>query len=421
MFTALNMIHRSHQYLASSSSVFSTIRLVSVTFRSVNVTIREPDYPLPLLPTVQSSDFARNLTELAKRYGRPYSLTRAIRCLCSSRPNLDGFEGEIDQELRSLNRTRNTVGILVPIEALRPWRRDLTTGGLPVTVQTTVEPDAPISFLRARTICGKLGCTLVDGLVGGNLGNLKLPRATLGGIASWVPEIGAGTDADQNLDAFTLTPKRITGSTVISRQLILQSSPDVEAFVVNDLTAAIAVAVDNAAINGTGTGSQPTGILTVPPNASGSYVYSQRSASVTFGGAATWQHVLQFEKTLEQGLVANDGSFGWAVDPTVRDKWQQTAKVSGFPSFLWENSNDDGVFGYVNGRRALSSTQLAPGEVLFGRWSDLLICSWVGVDILVDPFSLATQAEVRVRASLLADINFKYALSFCGSSDSGAQ
>jgi hypothetical protein len=50
----------------------------------------------------------------------------------------------------------------------------------------------------------------------------------------------------------------------------------------------------------------------------------------------TWAHVLQFEKTLEQGLVANDGSYGWAVDPTVRDKWQQAAKVAGYPVFLWE-------------------------------------------------------------------------------------
>jgi hypothetical protein len=86
-------------------------------------------------------------------------------------------------------------------------------GRLTVTVQTTVEPDAPINFLRAKAVCGKLGATLVDGLVGGNLGNLKLPRATLGGVASWQPEIGAGGDADQNLDSLSLIAKRITGST----------------------------------------------------------------------------------------------------------------------------------------------------------------------------------------------------------------
>jgi hypothetical protein len=387
----------------------------------VNTTARLDPVDRPLLQTNQSSDFARNLTELAKRAGRPYSLTRAIRCLCSTHPHLEGFELEVDQELKSLNRARSVVGFLVPIEALRPWRRDLTTGGLPVTVQTTVSDDAPIPFLRAKTVCGRLGATMLDGLVGGNFGNLKLPRATLGGVASWQPEIGAGGDNDQNLDSFTLIAKRITGSTVLSRQLILQSSPDIEAFVANDLTTAIGFAVDNAVINGTGAAPQPTGILTVPANAAGSYVYSQRSANVTFGGAATWQHVLQFEKTLEQGLVANDGSYGWAVDPTVRDKWQQAAKVAGYPVFLWENSNDDAVFGYVNGRRALSSTQVPAGQVIFGRWSDVLICTWVGVEILVDPFSLATQAEVRVRASLLADIGFRYSLSFCASADSGAQ
>jgi len=59
--------------------------------------------------------------------------------------------------------------------------------------------------------------------------------------------------------------------------------------------------------------------------------------------------------------------------------------------------------------------------VVFGKWSEMLICSWIGVEILVDPYSLATTAEIRVRASLLADIQFRYPLAFCASSDSGAQ
>jgi hypothetical protein len=179
--------------------------------------------------------------------------------------------------------------------------------------------------------------------------------------------------------------------------------------------------VDNAAVNGTGTAPQPKGILAYPINASGSYTYASRSASVPFGGPATWPNVLAFEKILEQGLIQNDGSFGWAVDPTVRDKWQRVPKVAGYPSFLWENTGDDDTFGRVNGRRAISSTQLPPGQVIFGEWSEMLIFSWVGLEILVDPYSLATTAELRVRASLLADIQFRYPLAFCASSDSGAQ
>jgi hypothetical protein len=154
---------------------------------------------------------------------------------------------------------------------------------------------------------------------------------------------------------------------VVSGQLVYQSSPDIEDIVANDIASAIAVAVDNAAINGTGTAPQPLGIMKYPVNASGSFVYASRSANVTFGGVATWASVLAFEKILEQGLIQNDGSFGYATDPTVRDKWQQASKLGGYPSFLWENSGDDPTFGRVNGRRAISSTQPPPGQVISGK------------------------------------------------------
>ena len=370
--------------------------------------------PRTLLPTNEISDFSRNFREMQKHAKRPYSLLRVLRSFCSSPHSLDGFEAEVDQELKSLNRARNVVGRLVPAEVLR---RDLTIGGYPQVVQTTVG-DQVIPFLRAKTVCGRLGATILENLSGGNL---KLTRATGGGIASWLPETGGGMDADQSVDSFTIIPKRIQGSTVISRQLVYQSSPDIEAFVAGDIANAIAVAVDNAALNGSGTAPQPLGILHYPVNASGSFVYASRSANVTFGGAATWPNVLAFEKILEQGLIVNDGTFGWAVDPTVRDKWQQVPKLAGYPSFLWENTGDDDTFGRVNGRRAISSTQLPAGQVIFGKWSEMMICSWIGLDVLVDPFSLATTAEIRVRASLLADIQFRYPLAFCASSDSGAQ
>jgi hypothetical protein len=138
----------------------------------------------------------------------------------------------------------------VPIEALSPRRRDLTVSGYPQTVQTTIGTRS--SRFCAPRLCAGLGAQLIDGLAGSNLGNLKLPRAIGGAVASWQPETGPGTDTDQSFDSFTLIPKRITASTILSRQLILQSSPDIEAFIANDLANAIGVTVDTAALNGTG-------------------------------------------------------------------------------------------------------------------------------------------------------------------------
>ena len=368
------------------------------------------DHPRTLLPTNELTDFSRNLYELEKRAKRPYSLQSVLRSMCETPPRLGAFETEVDQELRSLNRARNIVGKLVPLEVLSPLRRDLSTTSPStgaVTVQTTVG-DQVIPFLRAKTVCGQLGATLINGLTNGNV---KLPRATVGGTASWYPEIGPGTDADQQLDSFTATPKRIQGSTVLSRQLVYQSSVDIERFVANDLASAISVAVDNAAINGTGVAPQPLGILNYPANLSGSYVYSSRSANVTFGGPTTWGNVLLFEKNVELGNVVNDGTFGYVTDPLCRDKWQQQTKTPGatqYPVYLWENTSDPSdPFGRVNGRRAISSTQIAGSKVIFGKWSEMLICTWLGLDVHVDPYSLPTTGEIRVQVSLLADIQFR--------------
>jgi hypothetical protein len=166
--------------------------------------------------------------------------------------------------------------------------------------------------------------------------------------------------------------------------------------------------------------NQPLGILNYGANTAGQFQYNLRSAPVTFGAAASWAKILAFELALETALVENDGSFAFVSSPVVRDKWQQAAKLAGFPSFLWEQS-DDPVFGAVNNRPALSSTVVQNNTVLFGRWSDCIIAQWAAVDVLSNPFTYATAAEVEITANLFCDVQFKYALSFCSSSGSGAQ
>jgi hypothetical protein len=220
--------------------------------------------PVTLLQTDRVPDFSRNFLEMQHRAQRPYSLTKVIRSLSSSPYKLDGFEVEVNQELKALNPGRDVTGVLVPMQVLSPVRRDLSVSGLPQVIQTTVSGEPPIPFLRAKTVCGRLGAQLIDGFVSNNLGNLKLPRANLGGVASWLPETGGGSDADPNFDYISLIPKRITGSTVMSNQLILQSSVDIERFVANDLANAIGTAVDNAALNGTGESTATARHLALP-------------------------------------------------------------------------------------------------------------------------------------------------------------
>jgi hypothetical protein len=375
------------------------------------------DRPRTLLPTNQVSDFSRNFAQLEKHSKRPYSLRKVIRELSDKPARLSGFEMEVNQELQSLNPARQNIGALVPIEAFGLQRRDLTVIGLPQVIQTAVSDEMPIPFLRVKSVCGRCGATILDGLSGGNI---SLPRATASAGAGWYGETGPIPSADQSLDNITLTPKLISGSTIVSNQLLRQSSPDIEAFVVRDISDAIAIAVDQAALFSAGSATVPKGIMSYAANTAGSYTYGLRSANQTFGGPSTWAAVLGFEKTLEDGRIENDGTFAYVSSSATRTKWQSAQKALNYPVYLWEQENDE-LDGRVNGRRAVSSAQITGDIVILGKFSELIIANWLGVEIVVNNHTRAINAETVIQTTLWADIGFRYALAFCASSDSGAQ
>jgi hypothetical protein len=374
------------------------------------------DRPHPLMETATLSDFSRNFRELQKHAKRPYSVLKVLRELSNKPARLTGFELEVSQELQSLDPQRRT-GTLVPAEALGIWRRDLTVGTVPGIVQTSVSTESPIPFLRVKSVCGRCGATLLDGLTNGNV---SLPRAIGTAGAGWYGEVGPIPSADQSLDSITLAPKLVAGLTIVSNQLLRQSSPSIEAFVMRDISDAIAIAVDQAALFGAGSATVPKGIMSYAANAAGSYAYSSRSANQLFGGAATWASVLGFEKTLEDGRIENDGTFAYVSSSATRTKWQTAQKALNYPVYLWEQQDDE-LDGRVNGRRAVSSAQITGDIVILGKFSEMIIGSWLGLEVLVNNHTRAINAETVIMVTMLVDVGFRYASAFVASTDSGAQ
>jgi hypothetical protein len=56
--------------------------------------------------------------------------------------------------------------------------------------------------------------------------------------------------------------------------------------------------------------------------------------------------------------------------------------------------------------------------ILFGNWADLILASFgEGVDMVVDPFTLATTGQTRVVVNSLADVGVRRAASFAAMKD----
>jgi hypothetical protein len=88
--------------------------------------------------------------------------------------------------------------------------------------------------------------------------------------------------------------------------------------------------------------------------------------------------------------IENDGTFAYVSSSNTHNRWQQLAKVATFPEFLWEQ-RDDELDGRVNGWRAVSSAQITGDIVILGKFSEMLIGNWLGIEILVNNHSRAIQ------------------------------
>lgn len=318
-------------------------------------------------------------------------------------------------------------GFFVPEFALLPptmFKRDLTaTGGASTGgdfIMTEVVPSL-IPLLRNKTVVGRMGARMMGGLVN----NLTIPRQDSAATASWNTEVAALTATAQTIDNISLSPNRLGGWTNFSKLLLQQSVIDVQGFVRDDLMKIVFIELDRAALNGSGS-NMPVGILQTTADTTYPSALAKTSPSVNFGsGYPSWTSVVAFEGNVESNNIdLSDPSVGYVTTPAVKSLWKTLSKADPratnqfYPSFFWEEGAGD--FGEVNGYKALASKQIPSDLVLFGKFDELIVATWGSAfHLVVDPFVLATQAEIRVIINTFVDTAVRYAPAFAYSTAGG--
>jgi len=352
----------------------------------------------------EASDIGMTARDVTK-----FSFVRAINAMINKDWSQAGFERECSEAV-ALKMKRSPEGIFIPNEVLK---RDLNVGTATAggnLVSTDLMSGSFIDVLRNKTMAILMGATELTGLVG----NVAIPRKTSTSNAYWVAEGVAPTESEPAFDQVTMSPNTLGAFTDFTRKTLLQGTPDIEMLVQNDLASVLAVELDRVIIEGSGTGDEPTGIL----NTAGIGVVPIG----TNGGALTWDHIVDLEGDV---AVANAdiGNLGYLTNASVRKALKKLTKVSGDAGagFIWEAGNNSD-FGSLNSYRAGVSnnvpSDLTKGTgtnlsgLIFGNFSDLLIGSWSGLDITVDPYTFSSTGTVRVVVMQDTDIAVRHPESF---------
>jgi HK97 family phage major capsid protein len=323
-----------------------------------------------------------------------YSLFRAMKAAAENDWSEAGLELEAHRELaKRFNEKRGKRSFFVPLDI---QKRDLSAvtasaGGRLVATDNM----SFIDILRARSVAMRMGATSMSGLVG----NVTVPTQTGAATAAWLAnETTPAGESDQTFGQMALSPKNVAAYTEISRQLMLQSSPSAEMIVMNDLAAVVALAVDSAAINGSGASGQPLGV-----------VGTAGIGSVT-GTTLAYSGVLEFQTdVLAANALVNPASAGYVTTPAVAALLAGRSRFTNTDTPLWQGNLLDGN---VAGFRAMTSTQIAASRMLFGDFSQLVIGEWGALELDVNPYANFAAGITGVRAFYTVDIGVRYAAAF---------
>lgn len=349
------------------------------------------------------------LLGLSEKETREWSLFKAIATL---RPgalqnpharDASALELECSSSMaKRLGRGELSSGILVPPEVLlRPLsqstmkRAMATQPGAKGGYVVSVENMGFVDVLRNRSVAFRMGARHISGLVG----NVSFTRQTGKAAITWQSGDGSTvTASDQTLGQISMSPRTAVAITDVSEQLLRQSSPSAQDFVMADLAADIAIdGVDNAVINGTG-GSQPLGIK----NTTG--VITGQDAST-----ATYAKILAFATTAgsANALRSNPGFVTNAAGAAVLIQRQRFTSTD---TPLWTGNILDGE---CVGFDSMSSEQLSSGNLIFGSWGEVIIGDWGVLELALDHGGTRFNTlQIGIRAMWMVDVMIRYPQAF---------
>jgi HK97 family phage major capsid protein len=302
---------------------------------------------------------------------------------------------------------RSSSGVLIPMDVLMQRSQVVDTLSAGGALVAAVRPESFIDLVRNRSAFLQSGVRMLSGLQG----NVEIGKQTGASTYYFVGENTNVTNSGLSFGIVNMTPKTIGTRVPISRRMLIQSSPDIENLVRNDMASQVALGMDYSIGYGSGVLGQPLGIINTTGIGS---VTLGGGVTVTFpsnlgggtGDSGDWADYVGLETAISaQNLdVAN---MRYIMNSSMRGglKTQLVASAAG-SEFIYGRDNQ------INGYPVTMSNQMVQNDVLFGDFSQCLVGMWSGLDVTMDPYSQSASGQVILTALQDFDVAVRYAQAF---------
>lgn len=240
-----------------------------------------------------------------------------------------------------------------------------------------------------------------------NRETLIIPKQTGGATTRWVGENSTIAASQQTFGAITLVSKKLACLVQVSNELLMDSDPDVDAFIRNDISEAMALEVDRVIIDGDGNANEPRGVI----NAG---ITSTPSSTPT-----SYADLVNIVKRVEQAKVAKTGKWSWLMNAGGKAILRQMK--DGADQYIWTGT--DGIGQQVAGAlptRLLdydwkqTETFVDGGDskprLLFGNWSDVIVGMRKTIEIRATDVAGTSfeDDQTWIRAIIRMDVGIRY-------------
>ena len=308
---------------------------------------------------------------------RNFSFFKAVNDFTNGK--LDGVEREMHEEAVNEARSagRSIHGFGIPSFMLES-RANVTQG------TSAIAPTNVLGFadaMREASVFDKVGANILTGLSA----NTTIPVAGASSV-EWEGEVDAAADGGANFGKVELTPTRLASYVNISKQLLLQNGAAAEQAIIRDLGRATAQKMDEAIFKTAGAAAAAA------PLSLGELATSTFTESAFSNLSSIMLDFVSAEQTLAEagGL---EGNLAYVAHPALMAQLKQSAQVAAVNAGMQGSLINGYPTFFTNG---CTKTGTASADFYFGDFSKLYMGMFGGLDIMVDPYSVAANGQTRL-------------------------